>query len=326
MNQDLQIFTSTVIAIFLEASPFLMLGSLLSAVFEIYVPADVLARTLPKGRVPGLLFGLFAGMLIPTCECGVVSIVRRLLRKGVPAQVAITYMLAAPVINPLVLASTYIAFRGDVWMVLARVALVAVCASAIGFGLSNIDPVLLLREGKIFKGLLNSDQPSGDEAHGQPAAPVFLEMAPASACNCGCDGALHHGSRLTGVLIHTASEFLDMGKYLLLGACAVGLFNVLPPYEFLYMLMGSTQLAIVGMMILAVLLSVCSEADAFVAASFSSFPTVAQLSFVAIGPMVDLKLIIMYGAVFHRRVALLLVVVPTLLIYLLSSLLAMVMK
>jgi len=120
-------------------------------------------------------------VLIPTCECGVVSIVRRLLRKGVPAQVAITYMLAAPVINPLVLASTYLAFRGDIWMVLARVALVAVCASAIGFGLSSVDPVLLLREGKIYKGLLGKEPPGWADVHGQGSAPVFFQVAPAAA-------------------------------------------------------------------------------------------------------------------------------------------------
>jgi uncharacterized protein len=323
MSQELQIFISTVIAIFLEASPFLMLGSLLSAVFEIYVPADVLARYLPKGRFKGLLFGLCVGMLIPTCECGVVSIVRRLLSKGVPAQVAVTYMLAAPVINPLVLASTYLAFRGDIRMVLARVALVAVCASVVGLMLSRVDPLVLLREGKTLKGLQRGGLAPFDQTHGLPAAPVFLEMAPADPWACGCGS--HPGSRLTGIFVHTASELLEMGKYLLLGACAVGFFNILPPHDFLYALMDSTQLAIAGMMILAILLSVCSEADAFVAASFSSFPPVAQLSFVVIGPMVDLKLLIMYGAVFHRRVALLLLTLPTLLTYVLSSLLATVM-
>ncbi len=324
MTQDFQIFISTVIAIFLEASPFLMLGSLLSAIFEIYVPADFLARVLPKGRIPGTLLGLSAGMLLPTCECGVVAVVRRLLRKGVPAHAALTYMLAAPVINPLVLASTYLAFRGDMGMVLARVALVAVCASAIGLMLSGVDPVLLLREGKLLKGLAGGGSRGPGDVQGGASAPVFLEMAPASACGCGCDSA--GGSRLTRVFMHTASEFLEMGKYLLLGACAVGLFNVLPPYDFLYLLMDSTHLAIAGMMVLAILLSVCSEADAFVAASFTSFPRVSQLSFVVIGPMVDLKLILMYGAVFHRRVALLLVVAPTLLTYLLCNALATVMK
>ncbi len=321
MYQELQIFTSTVIAIFLEASPFLMLGSILSAVFEIYVPAEILARYLPKGRFAGLLFGLCTGMLIPTCECGVVSIVRRLLRKGVPAQVAITYMLAAPVINPLVLASTYLAFQGDIRMVLARVAVVAVCASAIGFGLSIVDPILLLREGKIYKELLDKEPSGRADVHGQGPAPVLLQMAPDPACGCGCEAP--QGSRLIGVFLHTASEFLEMGKYLFLGACAVGLFNILPPYDFLYLLVDRARLAIAGMMLLAILLSVCSEADAFVAASFLSFPPASQLAFIAIGPMVDLKLILMFRAVFHRRVAVVLVGVPTLLTYLLCNLYAM---
>jgi uncharacterized protein len=130
---------------------------------------------------------------------------------------------------------------------------------------------------------------------------------------------------LTRVFVHTATEFLEMGKFLILGACAVGLFNIFPPYDVLYLMMDSPHLAIAGMMALAILLSVCSEADSFVAASFSQFPPVSQLAFVVIGPMVDLKLMLMYSAVFHRRVALLLVVVPTLLTYLLCSLLAVLM-
>ena len=100
---------------------------------------------MPKGLLLGLLFGLSAGILIPTCECGVVSIVRRLLKKGVPPHVAMTYMLSAPVINPLTIAATYIAFRGNMWMVLGRIGIVAACASCIGLALARTDPVLLLR-------------------------------------------------------------------------------------------------------------------------------------------------------------------------------------
>ncbi len=322
MNQDLQIFTSIVISVFLEASPFLVLGALLSALFEVYLPQGFIERYVPKGRLSGLAFGLSAGMLFPTCECGVVSIVRRFLRRGVPSHVAISYMLSAPVINPLVLTSTYIAFRGDIWMVLARVLMVAVTAAVIGLALSNINPLLLLREGRAYTELFDS-RCSGDECiENHHANHGFFEMAP--GCGCGCEA--REGSRLSVVLAHTASEFLDMGKYLILGALAVGSFHVLLPPEFLSLFETSTLLAIGGMMLMAVLLSVCSEADAFVAASFSSFPKVAQLSFVTVGPMVDLKLIVMYGAVFHRRIALMLIIVPIFLIYLLSLLMQWVVE
>ena len=321
MNQDVLLFTSTVTAVFLEASPFLLLGALISSLVEAYLPRDRLEKYLPKSRLLGLLFGLTAGMLIPTCECGVVSIVRRFLGKGIPPHVAITYMLSAPVINPLVLASTYIAFRGDMGMVLGRVGMVAVCACCIGLALSGIKPILLLREGKTLSALVDKGYQHRGPANPDHAHHAFLEMA--HGCACGCE--IRKGSRLVEVLQHTASEFLEMGKYLILGALAVGFFKVLLSQDLLLPFQDNVFLAIGAMMLLAVLLSICSEADAFVAASFSSFPSVAQLSFMTLGPMVDLKLMVMYGAVFHKRIALILIVVPTVLIYILSFLFGVVM-
>jgi hypothetical protein len=259
-------------------------------------------------------------MLIPTCECGVVSIVRRFLRKGIPPHVAITYMLSAPVINPLVLTSTYIAFRGDMRMVLARVCVVAICASCMGLVLSNIKPILLLREGKTLSAFVDRDPGLHGPAHPNHA---FLDMA--YGCACGC-GEIHRSFGAVEVLTHTASEFLEMGKYLILGALAVGFFKVLVSQNILLPFQHNVFLAVGAMMALAVLLSICSEADAFLAASFSTFPKVAQLSFMTLGPMVDLKLIFMYSAVFHKRLALTLVVLPTVLIYILSLLFGVVLR
>jgi uncharacterized membrane protein YraQ (UPF0718 family) len=315
MDQNVQLFTTTVTAIFLEASPFLLLGALLSAAFEVYVPQDLIERYMPKGRFAGLLFGLSAGMLIPTCECGVVSIVRRLLRKGVPAHVAVTYMLSAPVIKPLVLASTYIAFRGNMRMVLLRVFIVATCACCMGVAPAGIEPALFLREGRNSPYLSRhaSSPAHGEKDHTQDSGGFVM------AYDCGC-GKIHTGSGLTQIFTHTASEFLDMGKYLVLGAFAVGFFKVLLYQDLLFPFQNNVFQAIAVMMLLAILLSICSEADAFVAASFSSFPGVAQLAFMTLGPMVDLKLMVMYGAAFHRRIALFLVVTPIFLVYILSLL------
>ncbi|MGA9755528.1 MAG: permease [Desulfobaccales bacterium] len=322
MNQDVQLFTSTATAVFLEASPFLLLGALLSSVFEVYLPSDRLEKFMPKGLLLGLLFGLSAGMLIPTCECGVVSIVRRLLKKGVPPHVAMTYMLSAPVINPLTIAATYIAFRGNIWMVLGRIGIVAACASCIGLALARINPVLLLRGRETEPDLCDHDHTICSPADVNHMPHVHLDVA--HGCGCGC--AVPKGSRLIQVFQHTASEFLDMGTYLILGALAVGFFRALLHQEWLAFFQDNVFLAIGMMMLLAFFLSICSQADAFVAASFVTFPIVAQLSFVTLGPMVDLKLVAMYGAVFRKRIALTLIVVPIILIYILSLLLGIVIR
>jgi uncharacterized membrane protein YraQ (UPF0718 family) len=318
MHQDAQIFIATVVAVFLGAAPFLLLGALLSSVFEIYMEQDFLERHLPKGRIPGLLFGVSAGMLVPTCECGVVSIVRRLLKRKVPSHVAIAYLFSAPVINPLVLVATYVAFRGNIQMVAARVLVVAVCACCMGWAAAGIDPSDLLREGKDPPAPCATNHCGHDHNHQVHASPHFLPVLPEGGDirGCGFDGT----AGIAAVLTHTASEFLDMGKYLVLGSMAVGFFKLLLVENFLPPFQNNVFFAVGAMMFLAVFLSICSEADAFVAASFSGFPAAAQLSFMTLGPMVDLKLIFMYGSVFRRRITLLLIFLPTVLIFVLSLL------
>jgi uncharacterized protein len=314
MNHYAEVFSSTFIAVFLEASPFLALGALLSAIVEIYLPDDFIGKYLPEGRLLGLLVGLSAGFLIPTCECGVISVVRRLLKKGASPLMAITYMLSSPVINPLGLASTYIAFQGNLWMVLGRVAIVVVCASCLGLVISHSNLVPILRDEEVRLSQyapLHSSQNTKD-------SPSQFDCCFPSPCVCHSN---ERSSRIITLFAHTASEFLDMGKYLILGAFAVAFAKVFLPGEVLLLFQNNIFLAVGAMMLLAVLVSVCSEADAFVAASFLTLPAAAKLSFLAIGPMVDLKLIVMYSAVFNRRVMLLLIFLPTVLVYFLSTIL-----
>jgi hypothetical protein len=177
-------------------------------------------------------------------------------------------------------------------MVLGRVGLVALTAVTVGLSLGRINQFLVLPQGE-----------AGDIKHQDDDV----------GCDCGVDHGGGSQPRLIGALAHAAWEFLDMGKYLILGCFAAGLIKTFLPDTFLAVFENNLFLAVGGMMFLAVIVSVCSEADSFVAASF--------LSFVTIGPMVDLKLIMMYAGVFQRRVVLILIVVPTLIIYLASILL-----
>jgi uncharacterized membrane protein YraQ (UPF0718 family) len=170
-----------------------------------------------------------------------------------------------------------------------------------GLATGGISPALLLREEKDF--------PEGDDTH------AFGSIRGAG-----------RGSKVAEVLVHTASEFLDMGKYLILGALGVGFFKAMMVEELLVPFQNNIIWAVGVMMLLAVFLSICSEADAFVAASFTSFPGVAQLSFMALGPMVDLKLIFMYGSTFRKRIALILIFLPIDLIFILMMLLRPVIR
>ena len=288
MFETFKVFSAIAAAIFIEAMPFLVIGALFSATIEVFVSTERMLRCIPKSLIGGLALGIGAGFVLPTCECGVVPIVRRLMHKGVPPFIAIAYMLAAPIVNPVVLASTYLAFRGSWTMVLARIALAAIVASVLGLYARRLPNVLLCAKG-----------PGHDEHAHDHASQSFIQ-------------------KIRSVMIHAAQEFMDMGKFLIIGALAAAAFKTLLPENIMSLFTGNLVLSILGMMILAMLLSICSEADAFVAASFQTFPVGAQLAFVSIGPMVDLKLIGMYAVTFHRKLVMALVFGPSLLIFTLS--------
>ena len=285
------LFFQLLTAIFLEAAPFLLLGSILAAAVEVLTDEELFSRLLPKRRGLAVLVGLCAGLLLPTCECGIVPVVRKLLAKGVPPAAAIAYMFAAPVINPVVILSTYIAFQGDLSMVYGRLLIATVTALVLVWFLGEVATGSILRSSVIktqhHHCCAHHDKPSGSG--------VF--------------------SKITAIASHATTEFLDMSRFLLFGAFVTALFKISAPVSLLEWFSGNIIFSILSMMVLAVVLSVCSEADAFVAASFSSFPQVSLLAFMGIGPMVDLKLIFMYAAVFRKRIVADFVLVPIFIVF-----------
>ncbi|NDV25276.1 permease [Desulfovibrio sp. JC010] len=298
--QDISIFAMAATSIFIEAAPFLLLGSFIGAVIEVLVSEETLLRFVPSNRAGQVAAGLFAGMLLPTCECGIVPVAKRLLLKNVPPRSAIPYMMAAPVVNPVVLGSTLFAFQGDYTVVALRVLMVIVPATILGFVLGDASPRDVLKPQPINLQRLGEleEKHSHDHGHG---------------CGCGCGAT--DDNKFKAVIYHTGAEFMSMGRFLIFGAIVAAGFKTFLPPEILDMFTAHGWLAITGLMVLAILLSICSEADAFVAASFVSFPVTAKVAFMAIGPMVDLKLIPMFFAVFSKRVAGALVVVPTVIVY-----------
>lgn len=304
MLETLVTFATIASALFIEATPFLILGSLIGSVIEVLVPERTLQRLIPDNGPGQVAVGLFAGMLLPTCECGIVPVVRKLLLKGVPPRAAIPYMMAAPVINPVVIGSTLFAFQGDISVAAFRVLLVLVPAAMLGLVLGKASPQAVLRPLPV-------------------SLQRFGEGAPSHGPDCACGCAHVDGNRFKRILVHTSLEFLSMARFLVFGAVVAAAFKTLMPPSILEVLMGNALLAVAGLMTLAILLSICSEADAFVAASFATFPLMSQVAFMAIGPLVDLKLIPMFLAVFNRRLAIALIVVPIFTIYVMAATLSL---
>ena len=274
-------FAYSFLSVVLEGVPFILLGVALSGVIDVFLPPRVLARILPGNAAAGILLGGALGAVLPMCECGIVVVIRRLLQKGLPLSNAMAYMLAAPVVNPIVAISTYAAFRGQgpLEMMLCRIGLsfaVAVIMASIVYFLRRS---FVLRPDLAVAPVANDDH--HDHRSGKEKAAAAVRAA-------------------TG-------DFLDVTVFFVLGAAVATLFNTSVNQQVIMPLAEDRVLAVGSMMTLAALLSLCSTSDAFVAATFTAFPSASKLAFMVFGPVVDLKLVFIYGLVFRKRFIVLLV-------------------
>ena len=261
----MQTWMTVFVSVLLQAVPFLVFGVVLSAVIAVFVPPSFWARALPKNPALAVPVASIAGVVLPGCECGSVPIAGSLIRRGVTPAAALAFLLAAPAINPIVLTATAIAFPNNPEMVLARA--VASLAVAVLMGW------LWLRLGR-------------NDWIRLPRRPDLDDTSKGRAFWAACRHDVMHA-----------------GGFLVLGAAAAATINVVVPEQWLQSLADRPVLSILALAVLAVLLSICSEADAFVAASLSQFSLTSRLVFLTVGPMVDLKLISMQTGIFGRRFA-----------------------
>ena len=267
-------FAYSFLSVVLEGVPFILAGVVLSGLIDAFLPPRGLARLLPRHPAGGILLGGALGAILPMCECGIVVVIRRLLQKGLPLSSAMAYMLAAPVVNPIVAVSTYAAFRGQgpLEMMLCRIALSFAVAVVIASIVHFLRRAWVLRPDLVAAPLID-DHP--DVRSGKEKSAAAVRAA-------------------TG-------DFLDVTVFFVLGAAVATLFNTSVNQQVIMPLADDRALAVGSMMALAALLSLCSTSDAFVAATFTAFPSAAKLAFMSFGPVVDLKLVFIYGLVFRKR-------------------------
>ena len=219
--------------------------------------------------------GSILGFFFPSCECGIVPIITQFIRKGVPEHTAFAFMVTAPIINPIVLFSTYIAFGNSLRFVMLRTLGSFLVAVVIGSWVAyyNRQPILKAE-------LLNHS-----ESHHHDS-----------------DEKLSFGGKCWSVLVHGIDEFFDTGRYLIIGALIASGMQVFLPTQFMLQLTSSKLVGIIVMLILAFTMSLCSEADAFVGSSLLSlFGTNAIVAFLVFGPMVDIKNLMMMKRGFHGK-------------------------
>ncbi|WP_425578142.1 permease [Streptomyces albiaxialis] len=256
------------VALTLQAVPFLLLGTLVSGAVNAFVPASAFTKLLPRRPAAAVPVASAAGVVLPGCECASVPVAGSLIGRGVAPAAAFAFLLSAPAVNPVVLASTAVAFPGRPEMVAARLVASLAASAAMGW--------LWLRWGN-------------ERWLRMPVRRLGHEPG---------------RSRWEEFRLGFQHDFLHAAGFLVLGAMAAATFTVAVPRSVADVFSDSPWLSVLFLALLAVVIAVCSEADAFLAASLTGFSPTARLVFMVVGPMVDLKLIALQAGTFGRAFAL----------------------
>ena len=259
------------ISIIIEALPFVLLGTILSGIIEVFITPDIVNKFLPKNKFLRVLFGTFVGFVFPSCECGIIPIINRFLEKKVPSYTAVPFLATAPIINPIVLFAAYSAFGNSIRFLILRFVGATIVAIALGVMLAFlVDDNILKEDAKPTHFHDYSDKKWYQK--------IFLALA------------------------HAIDEFFDTGRYLVFGTLIASAMQIYLPTRVLTTIGHSPITAILVMMLLAFILSLCSEADAFIGASLlSTFGIAPVMAFLLIGPMIDIKNLMMMVNSFKTR-------------------------
>lgn len=296
MGIDLAQVSTAFISLLLEGLPFIFLGTLVSGFIDAYLPSGLMDRALPRNTLLAILLSGLLGVIFPVCECAIVPVIGRLIRKGLPISCAITYMLSAPIINPITVVSTLSAFSGSagagelselvdqtqnhpVFVTCSRLLIAYVITVSVGLLIHRVSKESILKP-HVLRDLARKD------AHVHE----------------------HGGVPLVNALRTAMRDCVDTGMYFTIGAGLTAIFNTSTLQRTVENLVGSNVvLAVVLMMSLAFILSLCSTSDAFVAATLKvslpglGNPYAAKLGFLVFGPMMDVKLLFMYSSLFRAR-------------------------
>lgn len=299
------------LSLLVEAIPFLVLGTILSTTLLLLVDEQKFARRMPRNPIIGSLFGSFIGFFFPVCECGNVPVARRFLLQGLPTSVAIGFLLAAPTINPIVIWSTWVAFRDQPQMVWLRILFSWLIASIIACIFSIQKDSRPLLNNLLAKRLTTkfANRQVAEDSGNVKKSPL-LERGSFLTDESGNiqkldEELLNKTSKpkfLPSFLNNIIKELRDLGSILIIGSAIATLIQMFVPRDFIVTLGQGTISSILAMMLLAAVVSICSTVDSFFALSFAStFTNSSLLAFLVFGPMIDIKAIGLMLSIFKPR-------------------------
>lgn len=282
----IQGFTTIFLGILVGALPFILFGVFVSSMIQVFVSKETITKIFPKNKGLGFIVAIFSGLLFPVCDCAIIPVGTRLIKKGVPVPVAVTFILSAPIVNPIVILSTLYAFPNEPYIVVYRIIFGIIIALLCGF---------------IFQLLPKK-------------APVLLSNIDNFQCGCDfcSDNSYKSGKaqKLNAIFQHASSEFFLIGKFIVIGAFFSTIMNTTVSKYIFTNLNGSNLSSLLIMMLLAFLLSLCSSSDAFIAKTFSNqFPMSSILGFLVFGPMIDIKNLLMLLGIMKKDFVLKLIII-----------------
>jgi uncharacterized membrane protein YraQ (UPF0718 family) len=284
------------LSIVFEGAPYILVGTVLSGLISAFLDSRFLDKVLPRNGVLSTLVAGVLGLIFPVCECAVVPVIKRLVQKGLPVSCAVTYMLAAPIMNPIVAVSTLTAFKefqkvsgwetlGNATVTLSRLSLGYAVAVIVGLVVLRFRPEQILKE-KLAKAVAE-----GSTVTSQGEAQL-----------------VSFNAKLVHAMRAAMGDFLDTSMYFTIGVIITAVFNTQVDQSILNTVASNEWLALPSIMGLAIVLSLCSTSDAFIAAPMAVFSMAAKLAFLVFGPMMDIKLLFLYSGVFKGRVVMALLI------------------
>ena len=314
--RDIAIYFTTIM---LEAIPFLLLGALISAIIEEFVSEERISKMIPKNRVLGSLVGIFLGLFIPACDCAVIPIAMRLKKKKVPTNVIVSFMLASPIISPVVLLSTFFAFGETEKMLLFGLEMPKLFVYRTIFGV-----VVALVVGIILD-IICKDAVLKEEIYEHHH--YHHDHEHIHTCNHhheGCSCSNHEKEtgpigRVKNIINIMYGDFMGIISYMAVGALLAATMQILLPISNIGGIVQNKYISTFIMMLLAFALSLCSTSDAFIARTFmNSLSKNSILAFILLGPMIDIKNTIVLNKSFNKKFVIVLIGTIFLTVYLIS--------
>lgn len=282
------------LGIIVEALPFLLIGAVLSALIQIYVSDELIKKIIPKNNIIGYFIAAISGVFFPVCECAIVPITRSLIKKGLPTGVGITFMLAVPIVNPVVIMSTYYAFPNDINIVIYR----------------TIGGVM----GALIVGMIVGcfyDKKKNTEVLRSEDAGLYCDC-----CTFSNNYYISLKGKIKNLVLNASNEFLNISIYFIFGALLSSIFVVFLQESLINDMTSGKLVGVAIMMLLGFVLSLCSEADAFVAKGFmDNFGVAGVIAFLILGPMMDLKNLILSFGFFKKKFVLQLLLIICIVVF-----------